>query len=60
MLCPPRGQRRSKHMGAGEPQLPGKAGVAARPWAARARGRNQAAVASLVSIKMRGVPAVVN
>lgn len=29
-LCPPRGQRRRRDMGAGEPEPPGKAGVTAR------------------------------
>jgi len=39
--------------GSGEPELPGKAGVTARPWAGRAGGRNQEAVASFVTIKMK-------
>lgn len=55
-----------KGHGAGQPiNLPGKAGVAARPWAGRARGRNQAAVVSLAIINMErwdtgSVPAVSN
>lgn len=55
-----------KGHGAGQPiKLLGKAGVAARPWAGRAGGRNQVAVASLAIINMESwdtgsVPAVSN